>query len=153
MKLLKKIGIIALTLLGLALFVSSCKKQPNNTSKNTSIIPIIDLSGTYVNQADITDHFNVTLITNDIHGNRRYSIDNYYRYSNGSHNPYTAYKDTVLESTLLNAPGYDSEWAYNGPTSVYMDDCHLYYTSGHFMIQVHVLVGPDTDHQITFFKQ
>ena len=156
MRILKKMGTIGLILLGLALFSSSCKKEPNTKTTNsnnnvntTCAIP----NGTYVNSNDITDHFNISSTTCDINGNNRYIISNYYQYSNGGHGGITTYVDTVLESTLLSAPGFNSVWLYNGFTSGCKDECWLYYTIGHFVVQVKPLVCGDIQRQITFFKQ
>jgi hypothetical protein len=141
---------LIITTLCLTVLITACKKKTTNTATTTATTTsayVSPLTGTWVNSADITDHFRIndttwatcngcyhTLIVN---GAGKYL---------GNSNHEIVYRDTMM----MNAPGLQRSYMDINNVA-YID--YLYYTGGVIKIQINGYPTAGTNTTRIFNKQ
>lgn len=110
------------------LILACNKKTSNPSTPQSGSTPPPDYSGTYINPNSNSDYIKLSNTTNDHSGNKRYHVDFFlYNHCSSCNSGMGLNQDTVLESALLNAPGWHIQHT-NSNHPNYPDDGYVLYT-------------------------
>lgn len=122
---MKKLIIASILLITLV----ACKKTTTNPQRTNNTVLTTDYSGTYVNPNNNTDYIKLTTTISDHNGNKRYFVNNFnYNHCMSCNGGLGLNQDTVLESALLNAPGWYIQ-SYNSNNPSNPDNGYVLYTN------------------------